>query len=101
MNIDPRIARGGPVVLGLVILAGGWMIVQPRVGESSRTARELEDLRLRLSTVHASIAAPLPAGLSGDPAAAFEQHVAVGDATPRLLEQLARLAATAPAAGRA
>jgi hypothetical protein len=46
--------------------------------------------------VNAAIANPVPAAPASDPVASFKQHVAAGDATAELLEQLARVAAAAP-----
>lgn len=99
MDLDPRIARYAPLALPLVIFAGGWMLlVQPRFSESTRASREVAGLRERLDEVRSSLAQELPPASTSNPAESFERETAVGDATARLLEQLARLAAAAPAA---
>jgi hypothetical protein len=98
MQLDPRIVRAAPPALAVVILAAGWMLlVQPRFAESTRAGREVDGLRQRLMMVQRSVAEPLPPAPATDPAVTFEREVAAGDASAQLLEQLARLAAAAPA----
>jgi hypothetical protein len=63
--------------------------------DTARTARDLDALRQRAAQVRMALTAPVPPALPGDPVVAFQQQVAVDDATSALLEELARLAATA------
>jgi hypothetical protein len=96
--IDKRILRFAPLVLAAVLLVAGWMLfVQPRFSASSRAGQDIDGLRQRLTTLRAAIAEPMPPAPATDPAAAFQRATAAGDATSQLLEQLARLAADAPA----
>ena len=91
-----RLARFVPVGLPLAVLAAGWMLlVQPQVSDNARVAKEIDDLRQQLASVRSAAATPLPAKPADHALARFEQQTAALDPTPALLEQLARLAATA------
>lgn len=98
MDFDTsRVSRYAPVALPVVVLVAGWLLlVQPRVTGNARVARELDTLQQQVASLRTSIANPLPAAPAINPVASFEQHVAAGDATSELLEQLARVAAAAP-----
>ncbi|HLG53944.1 MAG TPA: hypothetical protein VI485_01350 [Vicinamibacterales bacterium] len=96
MNLDlNRLRRFAPLVAMLITIGLGWMLfVRPVSADRSRTARGVEDLRQREMAVRLSLSDPSPRVVTDDPAAAFERQVASGDASPALLEQLARLAST-------
>jgi len=94
MNIDlNRLRRFAPLAAMLVTIGLGWLLfVKPVSADRSRTARGVEELRQREMAVRRSLSDPSPGVVTDDPAAAFERQVASGDASPALLEQLARLA---------
>lgn len=94
-----RLARVVPFAPALVIAVAGWLLlVQPAASASGRLADEIDTLQQRLAQVRASASQPIPPPVSGDPRAAFTRQVASGDATSRVVEQVARLAANALAA---
>ena len=97
MDFDPqRLSRFAPVGLPLAVLVAGWMfVVQPQVSDNARVAKEIDDLRQQLATVRSAVANPLPAKPADHALARFEHQAAGVDPTSELLEQLARLAATA------
>jgi hypothetical protein len=96
MNIDlNRLRRFAPLAAMLVTIGLGWLLfVHPVSADRSRTARGVEELRQREMAVRRLLSDPSPRVVTDDPAAAFERQVASGDASPALLEQLARLAST-------
>ena len=97
MDFEPqRLARFVPLGLPLAVLAAGWMLlIQPQVSDNARVAKEIADLRQQLASVRSAAANPLPAKPADHALDRFEQQAAALDPTPELLEQLARLAATA------
>ena len=97
MDFDhKRLSRFVPLGLPLAVLAAGWMLlVQPQVSNNARVAKEIDDLRQQLTSVRSAAANPLPAKPADHALARFEQQTAAIDPTSELLEQLARLAATA------
>jgi hypothetical protein len=97
MNFDrQRLARFAPFGLPLAVIAAGWMLlVQPRIGDNARVSKEIDDLRQQLASVRSTASTPLPAKPADEALARFERQTAALDPTSELLEQLARLAATA------
>jgi hypothetical protein len=89
-----------PVVAPVVILAAAWfLLLGPAIARNSRTARDLDAARQRLLMARRAVSGPVPPAVAGDPAALFVRTLAARDATPQLLEQLARRAADATAEG--
>jgi hypothetical protein len=110
MNVDPRTLRPYAPLLVLIATVGlGWLVfVRPVVAERARAATQIDGLRQREMVLRRELGAPAfaPSATAGrpsprvavtDPVAAFERQVAAGDASPALLEQLARLASAARA----
>jgi hypothetical protein len=99
MNIDARALRPyAPLLVLLLTVGAGWMaFVRPRSVDEQRAASQLAGLRQREIALRREISGPPPRGVDGDPAAAFERALASGNASPALVEQLARLAAAARA----
>jgi Tfp pilus assembly protein PilO len=97
MDIDrQRLSRYAPLGLPLAVIAAGWMLlVQPRINDNARVAKEIDELRQQLARVRSAISTPLPATSADESLARFDRQTAAFDPTPDLLEQLARLAATA------
>jgi hypothetical protein len=97
MDFDQqRLSRYVSWGLPLAVLVGGWMVfVQPQLSDNARAAREIHDLRQQLAGVRAALADPLPAKPADDAVARFARQTSGPDPVPELLEQLARLAATA------
>jgi hypothetical protein len=97
MDFDPqRLSRFAPLGLPLAVVVAGWMlVVQPQVSDNARVAKDIDDLGQQLATVRSSAANPLPAKPADHALARFEREAAALDPTSELLEQLARLAATA------
>jgi hypothetical protein len=97
MDFDrQRLSRYVPFGLPLAVIAAGWMLlVQPRIGDNARMATEIDDLRHQLASVRSTASTPLPAKPEDETLARFERQTAALDPTSELLEQLARLAATA------
>jgi hypothetical protein len=98
MDFDPqRLSRFAPFGLPVAVIVGGWMlIVQPQVSDNARVAKEIDALRQQLATLQSSAADPLPPKPADHALARFEDRPAAAlDPTSALLEQLARLAATA------
>ena len=97
MDFDrQRLSRYAPLGLPLAVVAAGWMaFVQPLVSDNARVAKEIDDLRQPLASVRSAMSNPLPAKPADEALARFELQTTAVDPTPELLEQLARLAATA------
>ena len=97
MSVSMRPLRPyAPLVVFLVTIASGWMVViRPLSADHSRAAAQLAGLRQRELTLRRELSGPSPTGVDIDPETTFERQVASGDATPGLLEQLARLASSA------
>ena len=91
-----RLRLYAPFLLPVVIVAIGWaLLVRPVSAESGRIRGELAQQRARVQSVRSQVGAPLPSARPvGDPIAAFERRVAVGDASGRLLQELSRLGAS-------
>jgi hypothetical protein len=97
MDLDrQRLSRYAPVGLPLAVIAAGWMLlVQPRISDNARMATEIDDLRQQLASAQSTASTPLPAKPANETLARFDRQTAALDPTSELLEQLARLAATA------
>lgn len=97
MDFDrQRLSRFAPLGLPLAVIAAGWMLlVQPRLSDHARLAREINDLRQQLASVQSEASNPLPAKPADVALSRFEQQATALDPTSELLEQLARLAAAA------
>lgn len=97
MDFDrQRLSRFAPFGLPLAVLAAGWvLLVQPRIGDNARLAKEIDDLHAQLAAVRSTASNPLPAKPADEAVARFERQTTALDPTSQLLEQLARLAATA------
>jgi hypothetical protein len=97
MDFDrQRLSRYAPLGLPLALIAAGWMLfIQPQVSDNARLTKEIDDLRQQLASVRSTASHPLPAKPAGEVLARFETQPAALDPTSELLEQLARLAATA------
>jgi hypothetical protein len=100
MKIDSdRLTHFAPFAVPVLLLAGGWMLlVRPAAADSTRSSREADALRVRLQAVRSSISQPPPRQITVDPVAAFERGVPATDSSSQVLEQLARMAATASVA---
>lgn len=96
MTIDPmRLRQYLPLAAPIVVVAAGWLLlIAPATSDSARAARDLDTLRQRAAQARAALSQPSAPPPPGDPVAAFQAHVAVGDATAALLEELARLASS-------
>jgi hypothetical protein len=83
-----------PYLAPFVIVALGWaLLIRPASAENARIARELVELRDRIAALRSQQLGPaVPGEDAVDPVAAFERHVAAGDASGRLLEELSRVA---------
>jgi hypothetical protein len=102
MNLDARSLRPYVPLLMLVATIGlGWIVfVRPLVAEHATAATRIEALRQRemLLIRESSTSAFAPRATTyADPATVFERQVAAEDASPALLEHLARLASAARA----
>ena len=93
MKMD-SLRRYAPYLAPVVIAGLGWaVLIRPASSENARIAGELVELRQRIATVRSQNPGPGALRDAGvDPVAAFEQHVASGDASGRLLEELSRIA---------
>lgn len=88
-----QVRQYAPFAVPLVIVAIGWFaVIRPTAAESARVRSELDGLRQRVETVRAHSGPPLPAAPPADPLKLFENRVAPGDPSGRLLEELSRLA---------
>lgn len=96
MSVGVKRLRGLVLVAAMLITVGlGWMlVVRPVSAERSRVARQLDRLRQREVAVRRSLSEPSPRVVTADSVADFERQVAAEDASPALLEQLARLTQT-------
>jgi hypothetical protein len=99
MSLDAKTLRTYAPLLILVVTVGlGWMVfVRPVSADRARADVQLTSLRQREMTLRRELSDPSPRASGADPAASFEQHVAAGNASPALLEQVARLASAARA----
>jgi hypothetical protein len=101
MNLDldiDRLKKLTPFGVPVAIIVGGWLLlISPTASANARAANDLDSLRQRLAQVRASVGESAPLEDKGDPIVAFEGQVAAGDASPRLVEQLSRLATAASA----
>jgi hypothetical protein len=99
MTVDTRALRAyAPLVVLLVTVGAGWIaFIRPMSVEQSRAASQLASLRQRELVLHRELNEPSPRGVDVDPAATFERLVASGNASPALVEHLARLASSARA----
>jgi hypothetical protein len=97
MDFDrKRLSRYAPFGLPVAVIAAGWMLlVQPRMSDNARVSKEIDDLRQQVASVRSTASAPLPAKPADETLARFERQTAALDPISELLEQLARLAATA------
>jgi hypothetical protein len=87
-----------PLLVLIATVGLGWMVfVRPLSADRARAATEVESLRQRETALRRELSAPFPRATGGDPGATFERRVASGNASPALLEQLARLASAARA----
>jgi hypothetical protein len=100
-NLDvAKLRPFAPVVAPLVIVAAAWFVLLgPAMSRNARTARDLDGARQRLLIARRAVSGPVPPPVAGDPAALFARALAARDATPELLEQLARRAAEITAEG--
>jgi hypothetical protein len=96
MMLDRQtLSRYAPLGLPAAVLIGGWMLlVQPRVTASMRAAREIAALEQQLAGIRARLGEAQSAN-EADGGVRPEESFAAVDPTSDLLEQLARLAATA------
>jgi hypothetical protein len=99
MSLDARTFRSvAPLLILLVTVGLGWMLfVRPLSADRARADAQLTSLRQREMVLRQELSDPSPRASGTDPAASFEQHVAAGNASPALLEQVARLASAARA----
>jgi hypothetical protein len=99
MPVDVGMLRPyAPIVVLLATIGTGWLLfIRPVTSDQSRAAGQLASLRQRELTLSREMSAPSSRGIDVDPAVTFERRVAAGDASPALLEQLARLASAARA----
>jgi len=99
MSVSMRSLRPyAPLVVLVVTIAAGWMVfIRPLSADQRRAAAQLAGLRQRELTLRREVGEITPHGVDVDPETTFERQVASGDATPELLEQLARLASSARA----
>ena len=100
-NVDlAKLRPFAPLVAPVVILAAAWFVLLgPAMSRNARTARDLDAARQRLMMARRAVSGPAPQAVTGDPAALFARTLAARDATPQLLEQLARRAADVTAEG--
>lgn len=85
--------RYAPYLAPFVIVGLGWaLLIRPASGENARIAGDLVDLRARIAAVRSQGVRPALREPAADPVAVFERHVASGDASGRLLEELSRMA---------
>ena len=83
-----------PVAVPLVIIAAAWIVLLgPAASANARAWRDLDAARQQLIAARRAASGPVPSTVDDDPAAAFARTLAERDATPQLLEQLARRAA--------
>lgn len=94
MSLDRRTLQPyAPLIVLVVTVALGWFaFVRPVTADHARADTQLNGLRQREMALRRELSDPSPRGSAGNPAASFEQRVAESDASPALLEQLARLA---------
>ena len=99
MSLDRRTLRPYIPLAVLVATVGlGWIVlIRPLSADRTRASAQIESLRQREMALRRELSDPSPRAAGTDPEAAFERQVAAGDASPALLEQLARLASQARA----
>jgi hypothetical protein len=99
VTVDRRTLRKYAPLLVLIVTVGlGWTIfVRPLSADRTGSGAQIERLRQRELMLRRDLGVPSPPVTSADPAARFERQLSAADASPALLEQLARLAATARA----
>jgi hypothetical protein len=99
MSLDLRTLRPYVPLMVLVgTVAVGWIaFVRPVTAEHARAESQLTGLRQREMALRRELSDPSPRAHALDPAAGFQHRVAEGNASPAVLEQLARLASTAQA----
>lgn len=99
MSLDRRTLQPyAPLIVLTVTVSFGWIVfVRPVTADQARAGAQLNSLRQRETVLRRELSDPSPRGNAAHPAASFEQRVAEGDASPALLEQLARLASMASA----
>ena len=93
MKID-SFRQYAPYLAPFVIVGLGWaLLIRPASAENARIARELVERRDRIALLRAQNSGQAALWEEAvDPMAGFERHVAAGDASGRLLEDLTRLA---------
>jgi hypothetical protein len=99
MTVDMGALRPYTPLLVLVLTIGvGWMLfIRPVSADQGHAAGQLTGLRQREMELRREVSSPSPRAVDVDPALTFERQVTSGDASPVLLEQLARLTSAARA----
>jgi len=99
MNVDRRALRPFvPLIVLVATVALGWIVfVRPLSADRTQSGAQIEQLRQREMALRRELSDPSPRASGTDPEASFERHVAAGNASPELLERLARLASEARA----
>jgi hypothetical protein len=91
-----RLRAAAPMFAPMAIALVGWIaLVAPVSSRNVGDARDLDLLRQRLAAARATLHEPIGAAPKGDAVDAFRRAMSAGDATPALLEQLARRASEA------
>jgi hypothetical protein len=94
-----RLRRLAPLALPLIIVAGGWLLlIGPSMTASVQAGRAVDSLEQELAQLRASVGEPPPPAAEVDPVNTFTTRTVAGDASSRVVLQLASLAQRVSAA---